>query len=261
MLGGVILFLLTGFLIFGGEEQLRKIGLSSAKIVIERGREYYHNLKGKTGYTCATCHGNNGKYLQGVYAKMPRYYTDINKVADADLRVKACLKKYVGVESTRLEGEEGRKYIVPLVGFIASLSDGEYIGVEIKYEEEQKLYNLGKRIWNRRAGAMDLSCALCHENLAGKRLYNETIPLLRRENNLAKWPVYSVSRDELLTLEDKIRECFERFWLYNPDKGKFSPSENWVRKPPYYTEELIGLQLYLMYSVKGIQLQVPGVVK
>ncbi|NPB08625.1 MAG: sulfur oxidation c-type cytochrome SoxA [Aquificae bacterium] len=256
----LLILMLFSFHLSGGEERIEKVGLSSARVVIERGREYFHSLRGTTGYTCASCHGVNGEFLRGVYARMPRYYTDLGKVADADLRIKACLQKYVGLPEN-LEGKEGRRYVVPLVGFVASLSDGEYVSVELKYEEEKKLYELGRRLWNRRSGALDLSCSACHEQLAGKRFGEKRLSFLKQENRPARWPVYSLSRDELLTLEDMLRECYERMLLYDPEKGGFSPTRNWIRRPPYYIEELIALQLYLMYSVRGVRLNVPGVIK
>ncbi|HID65669.1 MAG TPA: sulfur oxidation c-type cytochrome SoxA, partial [Aquificaceae bacterium] len=85
---------------------LKEMGVSPADVIVEEGRDYYHNLKGTTGKTCASCHGQDGANLVGAYAKMPRYYTDIGKVADVDLRVKACLEKYVGVNA---KGKKGRK--------------------------------------------------------------------------------------------------------------------------------------------------------
>jgi len=241
------------------QETLRQVGLSSAKVVLERGREYYLHLKGRRELTCADCHGKRGESLKGVYAHMPRFYTDINKVADADLRVRSCLLTYLGMEEETLK-ERDRELVVPLVGFVASLSNGELVFVELKHPEEKRLYRLGKTVWNRRAGATDFSCALCHDRLAGKRFFGKRLSFLIAEGKPARFPAYSVKRDELLTLQDKVRDCFEKYFLYDPEKGKFSP-RNWVRKPPYYAEELIALELFLMHSVNGTRIEVPGVIK
>ncbi|NPB07288.1 MAG: sulfur oxidation c-type cytochrome SoxA [Aquificae bacterium] len=254
----LLLLLLLTALSFS-QEALTRVGLQSARVVLERGKEYYLKLTGGSKLTCADCHGPDGESLKGAYARMPRFYTDLGRVADADLRVLSCLRQYLRLEDERLKSRE-RELVVPLVGFVASLSNGELVFVELRHPEEKRLYELGRTVWYRRSGATDFSCALCHERLAGKQFFAEVLPAPIPDRAPARYPAYSVKRDELLTLEDKLRDCFERYLLYDPKKGRFS-FESRVRKPPYYVEELIALELFLMHSVNGSTLSVPGVIK
>ena len=239
-------------------EILRELGISPADVIVDQGREYFHTLKGKTGKTCASCHGQDGEKLVGAYAKMPRYYTDINRVADIDLRIKACLEKYVGIDA---KGKKGRKYIVPLAGYVASLSNGMPINVELKHPEEKRLYEYGKKLWYMRVGARDFSCAVCHEVLAGKRIRLQKLGAPVRDKLYAHWPAYRISKDKLWTMEDRIRGCYKSFFLFDPEKGKFDFKKNWVQRPPFYIEEIIALELYMKHAANGATLEVPGLIR
>lgn len=237
---------------------LKEMGVSPADVIVEEGREYFHTLKGKTGKTCASCHGQDGQNLVGAYAKMPRYYTDIKKVADIDLRIKACLEKYVGIDA---KGKKGRKYIVPLAGYVATLSNGLPISIELKHPEEKRLYELGKELWFKRVGARDFSCAICHEVLAGKRIRLQKLGAPVRDKLYAHWPAYRISKDKLWTMEDRIRGCYKSFFLFDPKKGKFDFKKNWVQKPPFYMEEIIALELYMKKAANGATIEVPGLLR
>ncbi len=237
---------------------LKEMGVSPADVIVEEGAEYFHHLKGKTGKTCASCHGQDGQNLVGAYAKMPRYYTDIKKVADIDLRIKACLEKYVGVDAS---GKKGRKYIVPLAGYVATLSNGMPISVELKHPEEKRLYELGKELWYKRVGARDFSCAICHDVLAGKRIRLQKLGAPVRDKLYAHWPAYRISKDKLWTMEDRIRGCYKSFFLFDPKKGKFDFKKNWVQKPPFYMEEIIALELYMKKAANGATVEVPGLLR
>ncbi len=239
-------------------EILRELGISPADVIVDQGREYFHTLKGKTGKTCASCHGQDGEQLVGAYAKMPRYYTDIKKVADIDIRIKACMEKYMGM---KVKGKKGRKYIVPLAGYVASLSNGMPINVELKHPEEKRLYEYGKELWYKRVGARDFSCAICHEVLAGKRIRLQKLGAPVRDKLYAHWPAYRISKDKLWTMEDRIRGCYKSFFLFDPKKGKFDFKKNWVKKPPFYIEELVALELYMKHAANGATLEVPGLIR
>ncbi|NPA32134.1 MAG: sulfur oxidation c-type cytochrome SoxA [Aquificae bacterium] len=263
----ILASLLGGALLFSARAEsptpeqlqiLKEMGVSPADVIIEEGREYYHNLKGTTGKTCASCHGQDGDGLVGAYAKMPRYYTDIKRVADIDLRIKSCLEKYVGVDAS---GKKGRKIIVPLAGYVATLSNGMPISVELKHPEEKRLYEYGKELWFKRVGARDFSCAICHDVLAGKRIRLQKLGAPVRDKLYAHWPAYRISKDKLWTMEDRIRGCYKSFFLFDPDKGKFDFKKNWVKKPPFYIEEIIALELYMKRAANGAKIEVPGLLR
>ncbi|NPB08442.1 MAG: sulfur oxidation c-type cytochrome SoxA [Aquificae bacterium] len=240
---------------------LKEMGISPADVIVEEGYEYFHNLKGKTGKTCASCHQQDGQGLVGAYAKMPRYYEDIKRVADVDLRILSCMVKYMGFDKKELKGKKGRKYIVPLAGYVATLSNGMPINVEVKHPEEKRLYELGKELWYMRVGARDFSCAVCHEVLAGKRIRLQKLGAPVRDKLYAHWPAYRISKDKLWTMEDRIRGCYKSFFLFDPDKGKFDFKNNWVQKPPFYMEEIIALELYMKKAANGATLEVPGLIR
>ncbi|RUM31924.1 MAG: sulfur oxidation c-type cytochrome SoxA [Aquifex sp.] len=239
-------------------KELKELGLSPADVIVEEGKDYYHNLKGKNGKTCASCHGQDGANLVGAYAKMPRYYTDIKKVADIDIRIKACMEKYMGLSA---KGKKGRKYIVPLAAYVATLSNGMPVNVELKHPEEKRLYELGKELWYKRVGARDFSCAVCHEVLAGKRIRLQKLGAPVRDKLYAHWPAYRISKDKLWTMEDRIRGCYKSFFLYDPKKGNFNMKKNWVKKPPFYIEEVVALELFMKRAANGARIEVPGLLR
>ncbi|MDQ7039031.1 MAG: sulfur oxidation c-type cytochrome SoxA [Aquificota bacterium] len=240
--------------------ELLELGMHPGHVFVDEGRDYYHNLKGPNGKTCATCHGQDGAKLEGAYAKMPRYYKDIDKVADIDLRILSCMTKYMGFDpkDKKFRKEYDKKLRVPLATYVASLSNGMKINVEIKHPKEKEMYELGKKIWFTRAGAREFSCAMCHTVLAGKRIRLQGLPNPVKAKSYNHWPAYRFGSDRMWTMEDRVTSCFKAYFLFTK---RWDEKKDWVKKPPLYSKEVIAVELYMKHASNGGIIEVPGLLR
>ncbi len=241
-------------------KELLELGMHPGDVYVDEGRDYYHNLKGPNGKTCASCHGQDGVKLEGAYARMPRYYKDIGKVADLDIRIFGCMTKYMGFDAKdkKFKKKYTKQYRVPLASYVASLSNGMKIDVKLDDPQEKELYKYGKKLWYMRVGARDFSCGICHTVLAGKRIRLQGLPDPVKNKVYAHWPAYRFSKDKMWTMEDRVRSCYKAYLLY---VKKWHKKKDWVKKPPPYSKWVVALELYMKYAANGATIEVPGLLR
>ncbi len=243
-------------------KELLELGMHPGHSFVDEGREMFHK-PGPNGKSCATCHGQDGVKLEGAYAKMPRYYKDIGKVADIDTRILACMTKYMGYDKKdekfmKAFNKWNGPYRVPLASFVASLSNGQEINVQLNHPEEKRMYELGEKLWFMRVGARDFSCGICHTALAGKRIRLQGLPNPVKEKVYTHWPAYRFGSDRMWTMEDRVRSCYRAYFLY---LEKWDEKKDWVKKPPPYSEWVIALELYMKKAANGGIVEVPGLLR
>jgi len=99
-----------------------------------------------------------------------------------------------------------------------------------KHPVELAMYNLGRELWYQRAGARDMSCAVCHDQYAGRRV--RLSPVRSPKEGLGnEWPAYRFEADKLYTMEDRIAFCYESIAIPAPE---------------FYSEPYIALTLYML---------------
>ena len=98
----------------------------------------------------------------------------------------------------------------------------------------------GQQLFMQRMGQLDLSCAQCHDDNAGKRLGSSLIP----QGHHTGYPVYRLERQALGSLQRRLRNCMSG-----------------VRAEPFAfgAQELVELELYLAARAKGMAMETPGV--
>jgi sulfur-oxidizing protein SoxA len=98
----------------------------------------------------------------------------------------------------------------------------------------------GAAIWARRQGQLNLSCAICHDDNAGKKLAGVAIP----EAHPTGYPIYRLEWQALGSLKRRLRNCLVgvRAEAY-----------------PYDALEYVALEVFLMDRAKGMILESPGV--
>jgi sulfur-oxidizing protein SoxA len=243
-------------------KELLELGMHPGHSFVDEGREMFHK-PGPNGKSCASCHGQDGVKLEGAYAKMPRYYKDIGKVADIDLRILSCMTKYMGYDKKDKKfmkkfNKWSGPYRVPLASFVASLSNGQEINVQLNHPEEKRMYKLGEELWFMRVGARDFSCGICHTVLSGKRIRLQGLPDPVKQKVYTHWPAYRFGSDRMWTMEDRVRSCWKAYFLY---VNKWNEKKDWVKKPPPYSEWVIALELYMKKAANGGIVEVPGLLR
>ncbi|RLJ71444.1 diheme cytochrome SoxA (sulfur oxidation) [Hydrogenivirga caldilitoris] len=241
-------------------KELLELGMHPGHAFIDEGKDYYHSIKGANGKTCASCHGQDGEKLQGAYAKMPRYYKDLDRVADIDTRIKGCMTKYMGFDAKdkKFKKDFDKKWRVPLATYVASLSNGQAISVQLDDPQEKEMYKYGEQLWYMRVGARDFSCGICHTVLAGKRIRLQGLPDPVKNKLYTHWPAYRFGSDRMWTMEDRVRSCFKAYFLYTK---QWDEKKDWVKKPPAHSDWVIALELYMKHAANGATIEVPGLLR
>ena len=98
----------------------------------------------------------------------------------------------------------------------------------------------GQQLFTKRFGQLDLSCANCHDDLAGKRLGGSAIP----QGHATGYPQYRLEWQAVGNLPRRLRACMLG-----------------VRAEPFAANarEWVALELYLAQRAAGMLIETPAV--
>ena len=98
----------------------------------------------------------------------------------------------------------------------------------------------GKDLWQARQGQLNLSCANCHDDNAGRKLAGVTIP----QAHPTGYPIYRLEWQTLGSLKRRLRNCLVG-----------------IRAEPYAYDapDYVMLELFLMDRARGMPLESPAV--
>jgi len=174
---------------------------------VDMGREVFHR-KAKNGKSCASCHGENGEKLKGVYAKLPKYNAKAGRVVTGPTQVKLCAKANLDED-----WPENTKNNSLLDLYVASLSDGVPVAVDVSKGPMKEAFEKGRDLYFRRTGHFHFACASCHTGVA-------TTSFLRGQRpstffgDAAQYPIYHFPYrlpgddvEDIFTLQHQIRSC------------------------------------------------------
>jgi len=218
-----------------------------------KGAELWKQKRGPKNASLEKCDlGLGPGVLKGAYVKMPRYFADVDEVMDAERRIVHCMVTLQGFNA----GELAKKPFsddhhtpdpVSLVTYVAAQSKGMKIAVPQKHAKERVAFEVGREVFNYRAGPYDFSCATCHgEN--GKRIRTQMLPnLTTNEGAIAAfqgWPGYRLTGGVMHTIQWRMNDCFrqQRF----PEPG-------------YVSETITTLLTYMGVNANGHVYKGPGI--
>jgi sulfur-oxidizing protein SoxA len=98
----------------------------------------------------------------------------------------------------------------------------------------------GAEIYRERQGQLNLACTHCHDASWGRTLLNEKIS----QGHAADWPAYRLEWQTLGSLHRRLRACY--FGVR-------------AQVPPFGSEDLVALELYLARRSTGLVSEAPGV--
>jgi sulfur-oxidizing protein SoxA len=202
---------------------------------VERGEKLWRSPVGATGKSCASCHGEAPATMRGVGTRYPAYDASSGKVIDLDARIIAC--RTGGQQTAALPRESDD--LLALSTYVGFQSRGLPVRVAVD-GDARAAFERGRAFYYSRHGQMNLSCANCHEQNWGKRLYSETIS----QGHGTAFPAYRLEWQSLGSLQRRIRACL--FGIR-------------AEMPPAGTPELTDLELYLAWRAQGLPVETPGV--
>jgi sulfur-oxidizing protein SoxA len=226
---------------------------SPAELFEARGEDLWKTKRGPKNASLEQCDlGLGPGVLKGAYVRMPRYFADADQVMDVERRIVHCMVTLQGFKAEDLarqpfSDDSRTPDPVSLVTYVAGQSRGMKIEVPQKHPKEREAYDVGRAIFNFRAGAWDFSCASCHSE-DGKRIRTQDLPnLTSKEQAIAAfqgWPGYRMTGGFMHTLQWRMNDCFrqQRF----PEPG-------------YVSETISDLMTYMGVNANGHLYKGPGI--
>jgi sulfur-oxidizing protein SoxA len=179
---------------------------------------------------CARCHGDASTSMKGVAARYPRVVD--KKVVNLEGQVNQCRVTRQKAQPLRYESRE----LLALTAHVGRQSRGMPIDVK----PSEPFLGRGKALYNLRQGQLNLSCAQCHDQLAGRLLAGTPMP----QGHATGYPLYRLEWQSLGSLQRRLRNCLTgiRAELYE-----------------FGAPELAELELYLAWRANGMKVETPAV--
>ena len=213
----------------------RDDSLNPALLWVRGGEASWAARAGGAGKACADCHGALERAMRGVAARYPAFDAPSGTALTLAGRVNACRVRHQQAPAWAAESE-------PLLGLEAAVAMASR-GLPIAPPDDARLAparEQGRQLFNQRLGQLDLSCAQCHDSLAGRRLGGATIP----QGHPTGYPLYRLEWQGLGSLQRRLRNCFTGVRAQVPALG---------------AADLVALELHLMQRAAGMRIDAPGV--
>lgn len=210
-------------------------GANPGMLWVGEGAEMWRMPDGKNYDSCSSCHGNAAKSMRGVATRYPQVDPKSGQLINLEGRINICRTKNQ-LAQPYVDSAEDMKAITT---FVAYQSRG--LPVNVATDGAAKpFYERGRAFFNRRRGQLNLSCAQCHVENAGKPLRGNTI-----SHGLSNgFPVYRLEWQSLGLLHLRFRACSFAIRATLDDFG---------------SQTLLELELYVASRTKGVAMESPAV--
>ena len=199
------------------------------------GEALWARKPGAAAKSCADCHQDARVGMMGVAARYPAFDPAAGKVVNLEQRINLCRVERQREKPLAYESRE----LLALTAYVARQSRGLPIQVESS-ERTRAALDAGQATFLRRQGQLNLACAQCHDERAGRRLAGTLIP----QGHPTGYPIYRLEWQGVGSLHRRMRNCMVA-----------------IRAEPYAlgSREYVELELYLMWRARGMPLETPGV--
>lgn len=204
-------------------------------LFVQLGSQLWAKPAGVANKSCADCHGADAASMKGVATRYPAIPAGSDRPVDLEGRINLCRTQHQSADPLPPENRD----LLALAAFVAHQSRGLPIAPPADPRLEA-FRQQGEEIYRRRQGQLNLSCAICHDDNAGKKLAGIVIP----EAHPTGYPIYRLEWQALGSLKRRLRNCLVGI-----------RAEAWPLDAPEYT----ALELYLMERAKGLKLETPAV--
>ena len=182
---------------------------------------------------CTSCHGAPGS-MRGVSARYPRYDPSLGRPVTLGTQVNQCRAR-TGQTPWGPDSEE----MLSVTALVGRQSRGLPVAIDGSGPAQAWLDG-GRALFTERQGQLNLSCAQCHDGLAGQRLGGARIP----QGQVNGYPLYRLEWQGVGSLDRRLRNCLTG-----------------VRAEPLPpgSPEMAALQFYLGWRSNGLPVETPAV--
>jgi L-cysteine S-thiosulfotransferase len=202
---------------------------------VKQGEALWNKPEGAQSKSCASCHSDAKNSMRGVATKYPVFDAKTSSLINLSKKILQCRTDQQQASSIAFESQT----LLSLEAYVAHQSRG----LPIKASTDTKLkphIDNGKKLYTQPLGQLNLSCAQCHDQLAGQRLGSAPIP----EAHPNGYPIYRLEWQGLGSLQRRLRNCMSGV-----------RAEGFA----YGSKELIEIELYLVNRANGMLIEAPGV--
>jgi sulfur-oxidizing protein SoxA len=199
------------------------------------GEALWNRAPNPSAKSCAGCHGDAQANMKGVAARYPAYSPALGRPVNLDQRINLCRSEQQQAKPFNYESKD----LLALAAFIGRQSRGAPIAVADD-EHTRKFIASGRETFTRRQGQLNLSCAQCHDDNSAGRLAGSPIT----QGQPTGYPIYRLEWQSLGSLHRRLRNCLTGMRAIAPALG---------------AEDLVELELYLMWRARGMPMETPGV--
>jgi L-cysteine S-thiosulfotransferase len=206
-----------------------------AMLFVQAGAAAWAEKAGAAGKSCANCHGDAATSMKGVATRYPAFVAEAGKPLDLEGRINLCRTARQQADPLAAESDG----LLALTAYLALQSRGQAIAPPA----DPRLSGLraqGAALYRHRQGQLNLSCANCHDDNAGRKLAGATIP----QGHPTGYPIYRLEWQALGSLKRRLRNCVVG-----------TRAEPW----PYDATEYLALESHLMERARGMVMDAPGV--
>ena len=202
---------------------------------VQDGEVLWNKPEGPQQRSCTSCHAAAASSMRGAAASYPAWDTLLARPVNLSGRINLCRERHQQLPHLPAESA----LLLNLESYVAHQSRG----LPIAPDPDPRLTSFrvrGEQRFVQRLGQLDLSCAQCHDQLAGQRLAGSVIP----QGHPTGYPIYRLEWQGLGSLQRRLRGCMTG-----------------VRAEPFAagSVEMVELELHLAMRAVGMALETPAV--
>ncbi len=209
--------------------------LNQGMTSVARGATLFSGV-GKNGKSCESCHEKGGKKLDTkVIATFP--------ILDKKTQRPVTLQQYVINKWTEVLGNAPLKYesddALALEAFVRNMARGQVINVQTG-GKMAPFIEQGKKLYESRAGQLDMACENCHGLYPGLKLRAQVLS----QGHSNGFPLYRLADGKVVGVQTRMKQCYDQF-----------RADGY----PYGSEENTLLELYMGARGNGLKIETPAV--
>jgi L-cysteine S-thiosulfotransferase len=225
----------SGFDYLGAETRALQADdfLNPGMFAVERGRAIWERAEGPQGRSCAECHA--AEEMRGVAARLPAYDADRGGLVDLTGRINAMRADHMGLPPLGHEDPD----MLALTAFVAMQSRGMPMRVTVD-GPARPFFEAGRDQYFARRGQLNLSCAQCHDDLAGQRLRGDVVS----QGQTNGFPIYRLMWRSMASVHRMFAWC-----------------NTSLRAEPHAagSPEYLALELYVAWRGRDLPVETPAV--
>lgn len=209
--------------------------INPATLWVLDGEALWKEKTGAANRACADCHQDATISMKGVAARYPAFSPARKAPIDLEQRINLCRSEHQQAPPLAYESHD----LLALTAYVGRQSRG----MAVTPPSDGRLtpfIEAGRKLFTRRIGQIDMSCAQCHDDNWGKKLAGSLIPQAQPTG----YPIYRLEWQSLGSLQRRLRNCMTGL---RAEAYEYGAPEN------------VNLELFLMWRARGMQVETPAV--